>query len=95
MRVWLTRKTRPRDLSHEISDPGHSTPRRWKRLRPPLPPKEREVRWAFLAIFFIDLGLDEVCNRGSMEPACGGNRLRGFGLVSLAEGTSALSLVHF
>ena len=53
------------------------------------------MRWAFLAIFFIDLGLDEVCNRGSLEPACGGNRLWGFGLVSLAEGTSALSLVHF
>ena len=34
-RVRLTRKTRPGATSHIIPDPGHSTPRRWKRLRPP------------------------------------------------------------
>ena len=36
-RVRLTRKTRPGAASHVIPDPhpGHSTPRRWKRLRPP------------------------------------------------------------
>ena len=35
-RVWLTKKTRPSPSSHVIPDPdpGHSTPRRWKRLRP-------------------------------------------------------------
>ena len=33
-RVRLTRKTRPGVISHVIPDPGHSTPRRWKRLRP-------------------------------------------------------------
>ena len=33
-RVRLTRKTRPGVISHEDPDPGHSTPRRWKRLRP-------------------------------------------------------------
>ena len=33
-RVPLTRKTRPGASSHVIPDPGHSTPRRWKRLRP-------------------------------------------------------------
>ena len=27
----------------------------------PLPPKEWGVRWAYLAIFFLDLGLGEVC----------------------------------
>ena len=32
--VRLTRKTRPGASSHVIPDPGHSTPRRWKRLRP-------------------------------------------------------------
>ena len=36
-RVRLTKKTRPSASSHVIPDPdpGHSTPRRWKRLRPP------------------------------------------------------------
>ena len=34
-RVRLTRKTRPGVISHNIPDPGQSTPRRWKRLRPP------------------------------------------------------------
>ena len=36
-RVWLTKKTRPIISSHVIPDPvpGHPTPRRWKRLRPP------------------------------------------------------------
>ena len=34
-RVRLTRKTRTGVSSHSIPDPGHPTPRRWKRLRPP------------------------------------------------------------
>ena len=34
-RVRLTRKTRPGESSLDIPDPGHPTPRRWKRLRPP------------------------------------------------------------
>ena len=36
-RVRLTKKTRPRAASHDNPDPdpGHSTLRRWKRLRPP------------------------------------------------------------
>ena len=34
-RVRLTRKTRPGVSLHSIPDQGHSTPRRWKRLRPP------------------------------------------------------------
>ena len=58
----------------------------------PLPPKEREVRWACLAIFFLASGLDEVCSWGRLEPAFGGNRRR---LVSPAEGVGALALVHF
>ena len=33
-RVRLTRKTRPSVISHFTPDPGHSTPTRWKRLRP-------------------------------------------------------------
>ena len=38
---------------------GTQTPRRWKRLRSPLPPKERGERWACLAIFFPRLGLGD------------------------------------
>ena len=34
-RVWLTKKTRPGASSHNIPEPGHPTPRKWKRLRPP------------------------------------------------------------
>ena len=34
-RVRLTRKTRPGVFSHSSPDPGHPTPRRWKRLRSP------------------------------------------------------------
>ena len=34
-RVRLTRKTRPGVSSMINPDPGHPTPRRWKRLRPP------------------------------------------------------------
>ena len=33
--VGLTRKTRPGVISHYNPDPGHPTPRRWKRLRSP------------------------------------------------------------
>ena len=33
--VRLTKKTRPGVFSHFYPDPGHPTPRRWKRLRPP------------------------------------------------------------
>ena len=57
----------------------------------PLPPKERGARWACLAI----LGLGEVCTWGRLEPAIGGNRRRGFRLVSPAEGASTLALAHF
>ena len=34
-RVRLARKTRPGASSHSNPDPGHPTPTRWKRLRPP------------------------------------------------------------
>ena len=33
--VRLTKKTRPGVISHSNPDPGHPTPRRWKRLRSP------------------------------------------------------------
>ena len=92
-RVRLTRKTRPGAFSFVHPDPGHPTPRRRKSFLHPLPPKEWGARWASLAVFFLALGLDEVCNQGCLEPAFGGNRRREFRLVSPAEGVSALALV--
>ena len=77
-RVRLTRKTRPGASSHVRPDPGHPTPRRWKRLRSLPPPKEWGVRWASLAIFFLDLGLGEVLLWERLEPAFGWNRRRFF-----------------
>ena len=60
----------------------------------PLPPKEWEVRWACLAIFFLDLGLDDVGNWGRLETAFGENRRGFFRLVSQAEGAT-LALAQF
>ena len=93
-RVRLNRKTRPGALFSHVPDPGHPTPRRWKRLRP-LPPWEREVRWACLAIFFLALGLCEFCTGDAWNLPSEGTGVGGFRLVSPAEGTSALALVHF
>ena len=69
-RVRLTQKTRPSASSHVIPDPdpGHSTPRRWKRL---------DLPWACLAIFFLALGLGEFCTWERLEPALGGIRRSG------------------
>ena len=95
-RVRLTRKTRPGIpvLSHR--DPGlvgHPTPRRWNILLF-LDPLDQEKRWACLAIFFLGLGVGRGLRRESLDPASEGNRLRGFRLVSPAEGTGALAPVH-
>ena len=78
-RVRLTRKTRPGVVSHDIPDPGHSTPRGRKRLRSPSS-EEEGSEWACLAIFFLALGLGDFffCTWGRLEPAFGGNRRRGF-----------------
>ena len=53
-RVRLTKKTRPGVFSHCNPDPVQSG-----KDCAPLPPKEWEVRPACLAIFFLDLGLDD------------------------------------
>ena len=44
----------------------------------PLPPNEWGVRWASLAIFFLDLEWVRFCTWGRLEPAFGGNRRRAF-----------------
>ena len=56
-RVRLTRKTRGSVTPVSIPDQGHSSPRRWKRLRPP---SSDGVRLACLAIFFFELDLGKV-----------------------------------
>ena len=78
-RVRLTRKTRPGTSSHVNLDPGHPTPRRWKRLRPP----------------FLRRRGGEVCTGDGWNLPSEGTVVVGFRLVSPAEGTSALALVHF
>ena len=93
-RVRLTRKTRPDVLALHNPDPEHPTPRRWKRLRP-LPSKERRVRWACLAIFFLALGLGEVCAGDAWNLSSEGTGAEVFRLVSPAEGAGALALALF
>ena len=70
-----------------IPDPGHPTPRRGKDCAP-LPPKEREVRWACLAIFFLALGLGDCLHWG---PGVG--ILPGWSVQP--KGVCALALTHF
>ena len=93
-RVRLTRKTRPNVISRFNPDPGHPTPRRWKRLRPPFLRRRGEVRWACLAIFFLP-GIGSGLRHPFLELAFRGNRHGGCRLVSPAEGVSALAQVHF
>ena len=59
--VRLTRKDSSRRSSSHHSGSRASNAQGDGKDCAPLPPKEREVRWACLAIFFLDLGLGEVC----------------------------------
>ena len=61
----------------------------------PLPPKEWGVRWASLAIFFLALGLGEVCTGDAWNLPSEGTGVVGFRLVSPAEGAGALALARF
>ena len=69
VRVRLTRKSRPgvgaQVTGHGGPDPEHPTPRRWKRLRPPSSEGVGRVRWASLAIFFLDSGLGDFLHLGT------------------------------
>ena len=53
------------------------------------------MRWASLAIFFLALGLGEVCTGYAWNLPSEGTGVVGFWLVSPAEGTGALALVRF
>ena len=68
-RVRPTRKTRPGVSSYVILDPGHPTPRRWKRLRPP----SSEGAGGEAGVprnLFPRLGVGRgVCTWGRLEPA--------------------------
>ena len=77
-RVQLTKKTRPGVSSHDNPDPGHPTPRRWKRLRP-LSSEGGEVGEVGVPRNLSPrLGVGRGWHRGRLEPAFGGNRRRGF-----------------
>ena len=53
------------------------------------------MRWACLAIFFLALGLGEVCSGDAWNLPSEGTGVVGFRLVSPAGGTSALAMVRF
>ena len=54
------------------------------------------MRWASLAIFFLDLGLGDFAIGDAWNLPSEGNRRRvAFRLVSPAEGVSALALARF
>ena len=61
----------------------------------PLPPKERGVMWACLAIFFLDLELGDIFALGdAWNLPSEGTGVGFFRLVSPAEGVSALALTR-
>ena len=53
------------------------------------------MRWACLAIFFLDLGLGEVCTGDAWNLPRDGTGVGGFRLVSPAEGAGALAPAQF
>ena len=53
------------------------------------------MRWADLAIFFLALGLGEVCTGDAWNLPSEGTGVEGYRLVSPAEGTGALAPVRF
>ena len=97
-RVRLTERHVLVAISHYNPDPGHPTPRRWEKIAPPLPPKERGGEVGEPRNLFPRLGVGVIfCTWGRLEPALGGNRRRGRGyrLVSSSRRDQCLALVHF
>ena len=92
-RVRLTRKTRPGALPLVSPDPGHSTPRRWKRLPPPPPPKSwargGRASQSFSSLWgWMRFAAGEAWNLPSEGTGLG------FWLVSPAEMVGALAPTH-
>ena len=77
-RVRLARKTRPGVLVLRYLDPGHPTPRRWKRLHP-LTPQEQGVGGCAPQSFFLGLGLGEVCGGNAWNLPSEGTGVGGSG----------------
>ena len=96
-RVRLTRKTRLAALVYHNPDPGHPTPRRWKRLRPPSSEGEGSEVGVPRNLFSSSWNWVRVLHSGTLGTCLRRERAVGFffRLVSPAEGTSALALVHF
>ena len=92
-RVCLTKKTRPAASSPVIPDPGHPTPRRWKNLRPPSSVGVGGEAGVPRNLF-PRLGLGEFCAGDAWNLPSEGTGVGVLRLVSPAEGTSALALVH-
>ena len=94
-RVRLTRKTCPGVSSHNISDPGHPTPRSWKRLRSLSSEGERgEVGWRASQSFSSTWGWVIFCFGDAWNLPSEGTGVGFFRLVGPAEGVSALALTH-
>ena len=92
-RVRLTRKTRPGVSSMIIPDPGHPTPRRWKRLRRPSSGVGGEGGRASQSFSspggWMRFATGDAWNLLSEETGVS------FRLVSPAEGVGALAPDHF
>ena len=70
-RVRLTRKTRPGGIFSQCSGSGAFNAEEMEKIALPLPPeREGGVRWACLAIFFLDLGVDELFAPGTTSGTC-------------------------
>ena len=91
----LTKKTRPDVPVHGNRDPGHPTPRRWKRLRLPSSEGAGGRRWACLANLFLSSGLGEVCAGKAWNLPLEGTGIGVSGWSVQPEGTSALAPVQF
>ena len=73
--------------SHFTPDPGHPIQRRGDgKDCAPLPPKERGVRWASLAIFFLALGLGDYLHLGT-SGTCSRPELQAWGVFGWSDGT--------
>ena len=69
-------------------------PGEMEKIAPPFLRRSGEVRWAYLVIFFLALGLGEVCTGNAWNLPSEGTGVVGCWLDSLAEGTGALAPVR-
>ena len=94
-RIRLTRNSRPSLLVHDIPALQGIQRRDDGKDCISLTPLEQGERWASLSIFFLDLGLGEVCAGNAWNLLSEGTGVVGCRRVRPAEGTVALSPVQF